>query len=97
MKTLFGLAGLAASAVVAAIFRYFNVRRARERMRLLERGEICIGCDSLDVTVRGNSIVCNRCGLRSSLEAIQSSKLSEADLATMCAPDDRRGNGMLPP
>jgi ribosomal protein L37AE/L43A len=84
LKLLIGL--LAASAM--HIVWWFRRRSAANRLRQMDRGELCISCEQPGVQRTGNRATCPSCGYATDLTGWQQAKVSSEEIAGLTKPPD---------
>jgi hypothetical protein len=75
--------------LVIAVWIIWYVRRVQARRRLeeIDRGARCLACNATDLSVRGDQVLCLRCGTTASLAALARTHVSDDEIRNLTSPD----------
>ena len=77
--------------MAAAAFIIWQIRQhtARVRLQQIDRGERCVSCNGVNVTVTDGKARCNQCGYVADLTFFHAAKVTSQDIAEVTQPEKR--------
>ncbi len=73
--------------IAATVFTWLKRRNARKTLHAIEKGRMCLHCDSSNVTLEETGgVLCGDCGQRTSA-ALLRSEIDEHDFNALTRPD----------